>query len=644
MLTRTLCNRDCPDACSILVEVEGGSVISHRGDPAHGATRGTLCSQGRDFLRRIDAPDRLLHPLRRTSRGFERIAWDDALDLIAEALLRVRTAHGPLSVLALRYSGLRGRVGRALTRLFWAHFGGATFGTGGTCVESLVAAQRLDFGERTRIAHSYADFANARAIVLFGRNPSVTHRHALTFLKKARAKGAPVVAIDPLPTASARRADRHLALRPGTDRILALGVGRAILEAGGVDLEFARTHTRGFEAYRSVCESRDLGEVARITDLPRAAIEALARLYIEQRPVATLVGLGVAGWAHGGEAMRAIDALAALSGNTGIAGGGVTVDLEEIAGLDDTDLGLPEPGQSRSVRIPLLGDDLLAASDPPIRLGFIAGANPAATSPAPAQVARGFCSLELLVVVEQFMTATAALADLVLPCTTCFETDDLLSAYGHDWIGLSQRVIPPRGETRSDAEILQALAERLGFGPALQGDADLWITRLLGPLASEGLDLKALRAGPRLNPRTTAVPLADRRFGTPSGKIELLRAASPYSLPPDGALHLLATKGSRSINSQVLAEDLPALPTARAHPRVLAARGLQGEAFVVSRVGRVRARLEPDERLRLDVVTLGPVRWQGDLVGVNQLREALMSDLGDCAAMHETLVTLEPAD
>jgi anaerobic selenocysteine-containing dehydrogenase len=296
------------------------------------------------------------------------------------------------------------------------------------------------------------------------------------------------------------------------------------------------------------------------------------------------------------------------------------------------------------VLLPRLGDDILAASDPPLKMGWIAGANPAATVPNTTRVKEGLRSLEYLVVVEQFMTATAELADLVLPCTTYLETDDLVTTYGHTWLGLARSVVPPQGEARPDGAVLQGLARRLGFGPALAGSPEEWMRRLLGPLAAQGVTLESLRQGPQRSPLIPTVPFADRRFRTPSGRFEFLGEFSPGA-PPSEGLHLMATKTLRMVNSQILPEDLPATPTVAVHPATVARLGLaDGQRVRVgSTVGGVEATLAADAAVRPDVVLFNPALWQGDLSGVNQLRETRLTDLGESAAMHATVVTVRSA-
>jgi len=337
-----------------------------------------------------------------------------------------------------------------------------------------------------------------------------------------------------------------------------------------------------------------------------------------------------------------VDALAAISGNIGIPGGGMSTDIEGAAGLNLSMLREAPRSENRRILLPRLGEDILNAKDPALKMGWIAGANPASSAPDTGRVQEGLRSLEFLVVVEQFMSATAELAHLVLPCTTYLEMDDLVTAYGHHWIGLTNRVVPPQGETKTDGEIFQLLAERLGFGAALAGDPEIWMQKILGPLAAEGLTLERLKEKAHHNPKAVSVPFADRKFRTPSSKFEFITQFTPAPGPTNGGLHLMATKTRRMVNSQILPEDLPGEPVARVNPAFLSEKGFgEGEkAWVVSKAGRVKVRLAGDERGRRDVLLFNPALWKGDLNGVNQLREALLTDIGNGAAMHQTMVTL----
>lgn len=633
----TTCERGCPDACGLVATVSEGRVVQLRGDPQHPVTRGCLCAQGNRYLRRQYAADRLLYPMRRTPTGWERVSWGTALNLIAERLLAVREHHGSQAVLVVDY-GLPGWVNRAVLELFWRRFGGVTTTRGGLSMESAVAAQYCDLG--TDGTHDAADFLNARAIVTWGANPYVTHQHWACQIAAARKRGAMLVAIDPLNSSTARRADAHYRLRPGSDGWLALGVARLLLERGEVDAELIMRRSEGFGAYHDLLKAYESREIAQRTGLASAELEALADLYGRDGPVATIIGHGPSYWENGGAQVRLIDALVAVSGNLGVRGGGASTDVTRHPLFGVSTAGdVPD----RDILLPRLGDEILAASDPPLRFGWVAGANPAASVANAGRVAQGLRSLEFLVVVEQFMTATAQLADIVLPCATFLEADDLVTTYGHQWVSLKRRVIAPAGESKPDAEILQALADRLGFGPELAGSAREWISRLVEP-AGPALSLEALERTPQLDPRAVSVPFADGRFATSSRRFRFIQTFQPSQPLPleTSQLHLLAPKTRLMMNSQILPEDLPDEACVRVNPQTAGKLGFtDGEIVLVrSGVGEVRARLMTDSNVHPEVALMVPSLWRGDLSGVNRLREGRLTDMGECVAFNETRVTI----
>jgi anaerobic selenocysteine-containing dehydrogenase len=449
--------------------------------------------------------------------------------------------------------------------------------------------------------------------------------------------------IDPVSCSTARRADVHYQIRPGSDALLALGIGRLLLERGAEDSSFIDHHSHDFEGYQKLVLSYSLEEVAAATDLTCTQIEELAEVYATIKPLATMIGLGPSYWRNGGETVRCIDALAALTGNIGISGGGAHTDTDEEEGFDYSVLEKAPHNKTRRVLLPQLGSEILSKTEPPIKMGWIGGANPAATAPDTSSICRGLAALDFLVVVDMFMTASAEHADLFLPCTTYLEMDDLITAYGHHWIGLTQRVVSPLGEARSDSEILQGLAKRLGVGAVLEGGPLQWIRRLLKPLEAHGLTVDELTQRSLRHPLQAAVPFSNRRFLTLSGKYEFITVSTSIAAPTAGdKLYLVATKTLKMLNSQVNSKDLVDEPEVRTHPNTVVQLGFHSgdQVLVESTVGSVLATLKADDAVRRDVLLFNPAAWQGDLQGVNQLREAILADMGDAAAMHETQVSL----
>ena len=639
---RTTCNRDCPDSCSIIATVENGKIVKHKGDPKHGVTRGFLCYRGNHYLKRFYAQDRILFPQRKTEKGWERISWDDALDLVAKKLSQYRDQYGAKSIAYISYSGIKGQVTRALAKTFWNQFGGATLMKGGLSLEAALAAQDMDFGSDG--THAPEDLVNSNAFVIWGKNVSITRVHAWPFITQARKQGARVVVIDPVSCKTAKQADLHIALKPGSDGMLALGIARLLLENGQIDQKFISDHSKGFEAYRELVLSTPMKDVLDATGVSLNDIQQVALLYGESKPLASLIGLGPSYWRQGGTAVRLIDALAAISGNIGISGGGAHSDFGGGTGLNTSIFDDSQQNEYRSILLPKLGEEILAASNPSIKMGFVAGANPAATCPDTGRVLEGLNSLDFLVVVDHFMTATAEAADLFLPCTTYLEMEDLVTAYGHHWLGLCQAVVPPQGECKSDSTIYQELAQHLGFGEVLAGEPSVLIDRMLAPLKKYGITREKLIEAPMLNPTIDPFPFANKKFGTASGKYEFVTQFIPpkSDTHPQKRLRLLATKTLKMVNAQINLEDLPASPCVLANPGTINDLDLTvGEQVVIeSKVGSVHARLEADPNVLPEVLMFNPSAWQGDMQGVNQLRESVISDLGVAAALHETLVTI----
>ena len=416
--------------------------------------------------------ERVLHPLRRTAGGgWERISWDAALDLVAERLRRALAEHGPLAVLAASYSGIHGWVARVLWRRFWAHAGGATLLRGGLSVEAALAAQELDMGADG--THEPEDLVNAAGFVVWGKNLAVTRQHALPFMKEARRAGGAAHVIDPVRTATARIADRWYQLRPGTDGVLAIGVGRLLIERGAIDEAFVRAHAQRLRGLPPARLSRTVAEVA---PRDRPARRATSRSSPSSTPPEAArhdVGLGpvLLGERRGAGRLHRRARRDDRQPRRPRRRRGHRHRRATPGSISRRPGGAAQGGPRRTVLLPRLGEEVLAATDPPIRIGYVAGANPASMAPRTARVLEALRALEFLVVVEQFMSATAGAAHLVLPCTTYLEADDLVTAYGHNWIGLTQRVVRRSGEAKHRRGDPPGAGRAAGLRRRARGDA-----------------------------------------------------------------------------------------------------------------------------------------------------------------------------
>lgn len=642
---RTLCNRDCPDACGILATVDGGRVTALRGDPSHPVTRGFLCYRTSHFLETQYAPDRLLSPLLRDGGGLRPVSWDEALDFAAERLLAIRRESGPAAVFHYRSGGSLGIL-KSLSDVFFSRFGPVTTKRGDICSGAGDAAQLLDFGGAE--SSDLFELLNSKHILLWGKNVAVSSPHTIPVLKEARARGAQLVLIDPVHHKTASLCDVVLQPRPAGDFALAMAVARLLFERGWVDPD-AASYCDHLDEFRALAWSRSTAAWCALADVPPEAAEDLARRLGPGKPTAILVGWGMGRRSSGGAIVRALDALSAISGNIGVPGGGASFYFKRRGAFTVPPRMPGEPALGpppRTVCEPLFGEEVLSMRDPPIRAVWITAGNPVAMLPDSGAVAEALRTRDLVVVVDSFLTDTARLAHLVLPTTTLLEADDVLGAYGHHYIGAARPVVPPPPGVKSDLEIVQELARRVGLGGALDGSAREWQRRCMGPgLDAHGVTLEALEEGPIRNPLAPRVVFEGRRFPTPTGRVNLLTEAPPEAPGPedpaarDYPLLLMALSTERAQSSQwAKPPEGPAIVTV--HPDVSCGVPDGGTCRLESAVGSIVVKLRHDSRQRRDVALIPK---GGHVQGgrcANALIRARLTDIGEGGALYEERVRI----
>jgi len=460
-------------------------------------------------------------------------------------------------------------------------------------------------------------------------------------VKDAQARGAEVVLIDPVHHRTATIAERCVQPRPGGDVALALGIMRVVFERGWVD-PAAGAYCDGLDELRALAMSRPLADWCTEADVAPADAVDLARRLGAEKPATILVGWGMGRRRNGGAIVRALDALAAVTGNVGVPGGGVSFYFRRRGAFDTSFL---EGPPARTIPEPLFGRAILVAADPPIRAVWITAGNPVTMLPDSATNTRALASRELVVVVDAFLTDTARLAHVVLPTTTLLEADDLLGSYGHHWIGVARPVVPPPSGVKSDLEIVQALAERVGLGAALAGSAREWKARMVaGRLVPAGVTLEDLEREPMRSPLAPPVAFAGRRFATPSGKVNLLRTAplSPPQPTPDRPLLLTSISTPRSQSSQwARPPELPVPVTV--HPDSAAGIPDGALARLESAIGTLAVRVKYDARQRRDVALVPKGGHVHAGAAANALIQAATTDIGEGGALYDEPVRLVPA-
>ena len=631
-VVRTACNRDCPDACSILVTVDQGRATKLQGDPDDPVTRGFLCERTAKFLARQYSADRFTRPLLRRGGRLEPLSWDDALDLAAERLQRIRAESGPAAILHYRSGGSLGLLKPAADFLF-EQFGPVTIKRGDICSGAGEEANCRDFGVSE--SSDFFDVHSSRLIVVWGRNVHTSGPHLLPLLHEARRRGAAIVGIDPIRTRLARSCDLFLQPRPGSDGALALAVARHLFEEGGADPE-AQHYCHGWPAFRALACSRTLAERAAEADVPAADLARFAALYAARKPAAILVGWGLARRRNGCATVRTLDALALVSGNVGVAGGGASYTMARRAAFDLSFLRGADAAP-RTFAEPLLGAEILAARDPPVRAIWVTAGNPVSMLPDSASVRRAFERSEFNVVVDTHPTDTTDVAHLVLPCLTLLEDDDVLGSYGNHWLRVSRPAIEPPAEARHEIAILHGLARRLGLADRFPGSVDEWKRRVLRRVEPRGITAASLARAPARNPFVPEVLFEGRRFPTADGKARLVGEAPPPIEAGDADFPLLLFAGStpKGQSSQWCEPTPPGPPEVRLHPA--AANGLAdgAPAWIESRIGRLRVRVRHDASLRRELACMDKGGMVRDGRCPNLLVRAVATDAGEGAAYYD---------
>lgn len=563
------CHHDCPDTCSILVTVADGVATGVRGNPAHPFTRGGLCPKVNDYEKRVYHDERVLYPMKRMGpKGqgvFERISWDEAVATICDKFRSIARDFGSEAILPTGYLGNQHIVNGLNVMDPFMHRLGASICERTFCTSTRGNAFVLTNGTAVTDPEG---IVHAKYIIIWGNNPMTSNIHLMPFILKARKNGAKIVVIDPYRTRTAKKADWHIKIKPGTDGALALAMINVIVAEGLQDHQFVAAHTTGFDELAESAAIFTPEYASSITDVPADDIRTLAREYATAQPANIRVGTAVENHSQGGQAFRAIFSLPALVGAWRYPGGG-THDLTlfdfpvNYETLSQTQF--IKPG-TQVVNVTKLGRALTGdlALRVPIKAIMVCNGNPYITAPEQNKVREGFAREDLFTVVaDHFVTDTARYADIILPATTILEHFDIGWSWGHTYLGVNMPSIQPRGEAVPNSEMFRRLARGMGFD-------DRWFSLTDEQMAVEGLDWDAPNMSgitlERLKqegfvrlatPGPDAAPYANGGFPTPSGKVELRIIGVTDSVADVFRQGLLADQGERPI---------PEVPTYHVEP------------------------------------------------------------------------------
>jgi anaerobic selenocysteine-containing dehydrogenase len=662
----------------MLVTVEEGKATKIQGDPQAPFTEGTLCTKVSHYLERTYSPDRLKHPMKRVGKKgegrFRRIGWDEALDEIA-AKLKALAAENPETILPLSYAGTMGMVQySSMDRRFFHKLGA-------TQLDRTLCSTAGKYGLKATLGGSVGmdpeRFDEARLIILWGANPVVSNLHLWGRVQAAKRRGARVIAIDPYRSLSAEKCTQHIALLPGTDGALALGIMHVLVRDQLVDRDYVDRYTIGYDALaKRVLAEYSPERVARLCGIEASVVEKLARDYGTTKPAAIRLNYGMQRHAGGGIAARTIACLPALIGAWRDPAGGIVLSTSDFYGFDHAALERPDLLGGRRPRVinhSQIGDALTSAN-PPVKATIVYNNNPVAVCPESDKVIAGFAREDLFtVVIDHFQTDTADYADIVLPATTQLEHMDVHKSYGHLYVLANNPAIAPVGESLPNSEIFRRLAARLGFEEPCFRDSDEDICRTAVASTQPrmaGVTWEKLKAEgwQKLAVPQRFAPFAQGGFPTPSGKCEFhsewLRAQGidplPFYNPPVEVsdeklaerypLAFLSPPARHFLNSSFanLARfrEFEREPHLDMHPQDAAMRGIRdGDAVrIFNTRGSYTLRARINGKPRPGVVVAPSVWWKKyspDGRNANNLTSQRTTDLGGGATFYDCRVQVE---
>jgi anaerobic selenocysteine-containing dehydrogenase len=669
---RAACPHDCPDTCAMRVTVEDGRAVKVQGDPAHPTTHGALCTKVSRYTERTYHAERVLHPLKRVGpKGageFVRVTWGEALADIA-ARLKAIAARNPEAVVPYSYAGTMGLLqGESMDRRFF-HRLGASLLDRTICSNAGAEALAATYG--ARIGMHLEHFAESRLILIWGSNSIASNLHFWTFAQAAKRQGAKLVCIDPRRTETADKCHQHLALRPGTDGALALGLIHELVANDWLDHDYIDQHTEGWPALRERAKAWTPERTAEVCGLTADEVRGLARDYGTTAPAAIRLNYGMQRVRGGGNAVRLVAILPCLTGAWRHRAGGLLLSASGWFPKDAAALQRPDllaGRRPRTINMSTIGDDLLReaspAFGPKIEALVVYNSNPVAVAPESPKVVAGFRRDDLFtVVLEHFLTDTADHADYVLPATTQLEHLDVHTSYGHTYAVINEQAVAPVGEARSNTQVFRDLAAHMGFDDPCFRDTDEDMARVA---FKRDVDFDRLRAEGWVKLPLPEAPLADGRFPTASGRCLIdapglgvpdhvpnhESAESTPALAARYPLAMISPPARNFLNSTFVnvksLRDIESEPLLEIHADDAAVRGIADGApvEVFNDRGTYHCTARVSTRARPGVVNGLGIWWRklgARGTNVNELTHQHLTDIGRAPSFYDCLVDVRPA-
>ena len=652
------CTLDCFDCCKFNVYVEEGKIIKIEGDKEHPYTKGFICKKGLAHLNRLNHHKRISKPLLKVKGKWKEITFDEAIKIMVHKLKGYKDKYSPKSVLYYEQYG-NGSLLKSIGDIFFNFYGGASKAKGGPCWSAGIHAQKQVFGDV--VSHSLDDLIHSKNIFVWGKNPANTTIHTMQSIKKAKANGSKVTVIDPIFTSTAKIADKYVRVKPGGDEALALAMGKIIIERNYLDKDYIQKYINGFEEYKDYLLSLDMNKLSFICGIEVSEIEELAKLYSEKHS-SILLGYGMQKYYNGGNTIKLISFLGAITGQIGISGGGVNYANRVYPDILNTDpYNSAAYGESREFYVSQISEFINDAvkgkaharnniycpeqegakeDNVPLKMAVITKSNLLNQLPNLNKLKDAFRKIEFKVCIDMFMTDTAEECDLFIPASSTLESEDLLfSSMTNPYIIFNEKLIEPAEELMDEYYFFREIAKRLELKGYPMVEKKEYLNEVIKPLKSihKEIDLEYIKNNyftPHKN-----VAWEDKKFLTKSGKIEFNFNKMNYN-KEESKFRLLTNHSKDTLFSQhVMDEKGPA----KAYINSKEAKKLniyeEENVSLISDNGKITVQIIIDDCIGDNIVMMY-VGWWRKHGNPNYITVSGISDIGGQVTYNETLVDI----
>ena len=657
------CTLDCFDCCKFNVYVKDNSIVKIEGDKNHPYTKGFICKKGLAHLDRLNHKDRIYNPMIKKDNKWIEISFDEALNIMAEKLKEYKEKFGSKSIMYYEQYG-NGSILKSIGNIFLNMYGGASVSKGGPCWSAGIAAQKENFGDVR--SHSLDDMLNSKNIFVWGKNPAFTTIHTMQMIRKAKANGSKIIVIDPIYTKTAEISDLYIRVKPGGDLALALAIGKIIIGKNLYDKEYIASYVLGFDDYKRYVESLDLNNLLEISGVSMDELESLVSLYTEKYST-FLLGYGMQKYKSGGNTIKAINTLGAITGQIGFSGGGVNYANKVYPSVINGDPYNSESlGDNRKFYTSDISDFIdysikgqtyyedgiftknisneedLESLDIPVKMAIITKSNLLNQLPNLNKLKSSMDNIEFKVCFDMFMTDTAKECDMFIPTTSTLESEDLIySSMTNPYITYNEKALEPKNIYMDEYYFFMELAKRMGIKEYPNVSKREYLTKIIEPLKDYYEDISLDKIKDEYITIHKSVAWEDKKFLTHSGKFEIALYKDSLSYNDEDKIRLLTNHGRDSLSSQHFM-DIEGISNAYINKRLALKKGIYDNEVVnlKSEDGSIKVKINIDESVGDNIVMMYVGLWNKH-GNPNILTNSGISDIGGQITYNETFVDIE---